>query len=123
VPQPERAQRVDRGGLADALGGERVERCGCLGPCSVEVDQVGPARYQVVGHRRCERLAVAVVIDPLVERLADARSDPAALLPGCQQRVENAPAVVHRDMTPQPHPSGLDVHLDGVTAIGLDVRR
>ena len=64
----------------------------------LEPEQVGRRRHPVVGQRRGERLAVGVEEDLLVQRLRDALGQPAVLLAGDQQRVEDATAVVHGDV-------------------------
>ena len=99
--------RADRGRLADALGAERVERRRRLGVRDLERRELGRARDRVVGERRRERVAVVVVDDLLPQRLRDARRDPAVLLAVDEQRVEDAAAVVDRDVAERLDPPGL----------------
>ena len=78
----------------------------------LEARQLGRARHRVVHEVRGERVAVVVVDDLLVQRLRDALRDAAVLLAGDEQRVEDPPAVVDRDVTQQLDRAGLGVDLD-----------
>ena len=55
---------------------------------------------------------VVVVDHALEQRLRDALGDPAVLLAGDQQRIEDAPTVVDGDVAQEVDPSGLEVHVD-----------
>ena len=67
---------------------------------------------RVVGQRRRERVAVVVVDELLPQRLRDPRREPAVHLAVDEQRVEDAAAVVDRDVAHRHDPAGLDVDLD-----------
>ena len=64
-------ERGDRAGLADALDAERVRRRRRLGAVGLEARELRRARQRVVDERAGDELAVVVVVDALVERLAD----------------------------------------------------
>ena len=68
-----------------------------------EARELGRARHRVVGERRRERVAVGVVDVLLPQRLRDALRDAAVLLARDDQRVEDAAAVVDRDVAERRH--------------------
>ena len=107
-----RGRRPDGGRLADALRAERVERRRRLGVRGLERRELGRARERVLGERRRERVAVVVVDEVLPQRLRDPRCEAAVHLPVDEQRVEDAPAVVDRDVTQRHHHAGVGVDLD-----------
>ena len=84
----------------------------CLGVRRLERRQLGRRRHRVVGEVARDRVAVGVVRDDLVQRLRGALGDPAVLLAADEQRVEDPPAVVDRDVAQQLDLAGLGVDLD-----------
>ncbi len=74
--------------------------------------QLGRARHRVVGQRRGERVAVVVVDVLLPQRLRDALRDPAVLLTGHDQRVEDAAAVVDRNVPQRRDHAGVEIDFD-----------
>ena len=85
---------------------------GGLGVGRLERRELGRAGHGVVGQRRRQRVAVGVVDELLPQRLGHPLGDPAVLLAGDDQRVEDAAAVVDRDVAQGPDPARLGVDLD-----------
>ena len=77
-----------------------------------KLQQLGRRRDGVVDQRRGERVAVVVVLHPLVQRLRGALRDAAVLLAGDEQRVQDATAVVDGDVAQHRDLAGLGVDLD-----------
>ena len=69
-------------------------------------------RHEVVDEGGGVRVAVLVVLDLLEQSLPGAGRDAAVLLAGDDERVEHEAAVVDGDVTQEPDPAGLGVHLD-----------
>src|SRR3954471_2933190 len=132
VGDAERGQRIDdrvdhggrdadRAALADALDAERV--VGARGDvvADLEVRQVGRARHAVVHERSGGQLALGVVADLLVQRLADALGEAAVGLPVDDHRVDDRADVVgDRDLDDLGDAGlGVDLDLDQVAAAGV----
>ena len=107
----DRRGAADRGRLADALGPEGVQRGRRLRRRGVERRELGRRGERVLGERRGDEVAVGVVADLLVQRLADARRHATVLLPLHEGGIDHPSAVVDRHVPQHPHPPRLRVDL------------
>src|SRR3954463_8910360 len=89
-----RRRDADRAALADALDAERVVGARRDVVADLEVRQVGRARHAVVHERTVGQLALGVVADLLVQRLADALGEAAVGLAIDDHRVDDGADVV-----------------------------
>ena len=92
---------ADGARLADPLRAERVERRRGFGAVHLEARELGRRRDGVVHEVAGERVAVGVVVELLVQRLAHPGGHPAVLLAFDEQRVEHGAAVVDGDVAEQ----------------------
>src|SRR5215475_1063218 len=107
-----RGRDADRATLSDALDAERVVGARRDVVADLEVRQVGRARHAVIHERAVGQLALGVVADLLVERLADALGEAAVGLAVDDHRVDDGADVVGDRDVDHVGDAGLRVDLD-----------
>ena len=117
--------------FADALEADRVERRRRLAMRRLDRRHVGRGRQQIVHERRVQQLALLVVDELLVERVADAVRDAAVNLSFDEQRIDDRAAIVDDEVALDLDRRRLGIDLDdhrvhaarGAAAVGPEVGR
>ena len=108
----DRRRRADGARLTDALGPQRITEGRRLGVGRLEEGELRGAGHGVVGQVGREGIAVVVEDHLLPQGLRHPLGDATVLLTGHQQGIDDAPAVVDRDMTDRIHLARLHIDLD-----------